>query len=120
MWKTVILMSAMILGASMARAGDMAPIKDEGMFLSYLDGRSLTIRMFGLTIDVAEDGTIGGKAVGRPITGSWSWQDGFFCREMAWGAREIPYNCQLVEAAGNEMRFTTDKGAGDSADFRLR
>jgi hypothetical protein len=34
---------------------------------------------------------------------------------------EIPYNCQLVEERGGEvMRFTVDRGTGDSASFRLR
>lgn len=40
---------------------------------------------------------------------------------MRWGQREIPYNCQLVEAQGDRvLRFTVDQGRGDSADFRLR
>ena len=34
---------------------------------------------------------------------------------------EIEFNCQLVEANGDErMRFTVDKGTGDSATFKLR
>ena len=34
---------------------------------------------------------------------------------------EIAYNCQLVEARDGEvMRFTVDRGKGDSASFRLR
>lgn len=32
----------------------------------------------------------------------------------------IPWNCQLVEVRDDTLRFTVDKGAGDSASFRLR
>jgi len=74
-----------------------------------------------LTLSVTADGAIQGRAAGRDVTGDWSWQEGYFCRKMMWGEREIPYNCQLVEIRnGDEMRFTVDRGAGDSATFKLR
>ena len=61
------------------------------------------------------------RAAGQDITGTWVWQDGFFCREMAWGSNAIPYDCQLVEVKGsNEIRFTVDRGAGDDATFVIR
>ncbi|MGB1234291.1 MAG: dihydrodipicolinate reductase [Planktomarina sp.] len=96
-------------------------VKDEAQFRSLIEGKSLSIFLYGLSLNVQQNGTITGKAVGSPITGSWSWNDGYFCRDMKWGSREIEYNCQLVEYNGsNRMRFTTDQGAGDSADFRLK
>jgi len=39
---------------------------------------------------------------------------------MDWGGYPIDYNCQLVEVRGGAMRFTVDRGAGDSATFNLR
>jgi hypothetical protein len=40
---------------------------------------------------------------------------------MDWSGTEIPYNCQLVEVAGDsQIRFTVDQGAGDSATLNLR
>ncbi|MEM9350224.1 MAG: dihydrodipicolinate reductase [Pseudomonadota bacterium] len=98
----------------------MDKVSSRDAFLEKLAGRDLTIRLYGLSLEVTEDGRIGGRAVGRPVTGAWSWEDGYFCREMLWGQREIPYNCQLVQADGDIMRFTTDRGEGDYADFRLR
>ena len=69
---------------------------------------------------MTEDGRIDGSAVGWDITGTWQWQDGYFCREMAWGGDPIPYNCQLVEVEGDDrIRFTVDRGAGRSAAFSL-
>ena len=98
----------------------MDAISDRSDFMNTIDGRDLRIGMYGLSLVVTDDGRIEGKALGRPITGQWTWQDGFFCRDIMWGEREIPYNCQLVEAANDRMRFTTDRGAGNSASFNLR
>ena len=104
-----------------ALADGFEPIKDEDTFLSLVTDKELRIFLYGLRLRVLEGGTIEGSAVGSEITGSWTWQDGYFCREMAWGDREIEYNCQLVEARGDDrMRFTVDQGAGDSATFRLQ
>lgn len=102
-------------------AADYRPVSDETEFLSFLNEKNLSNRLYGLTLVVAPEGVITGRAAGYDITGTWNWQDGFFCREMNWGGQEIPYNCQLVEIRnGNEMRFTVDQGAGDSASFKLR
>ncbi|MGA0540363.1 dihydrodipicolinate reductase [Neotabrizicola sp. VNH66] len=103
-----------------AQAQDFVAVHDRAEFLSLVKGRALRIAAFGLELRVAPDGQIGGKAMGRPVSGTWVWQDGHFCREMLWGKREIAWNCQLVEARGTaEMRFTVDRGAGQSARFRL-
>jgi hypothetical protein len=115
-----LLLSALLMAAP-AWAEDFAAVKDKTLFLNLVKDRELRIGMYGLTLKVLPDGRIEGSALGRDVTGKWSWKDGYFCREMLWGKREIPYNCQLVEAQGESiMRFTVDQGRGDSADFRLR
>ena len=102
-------------------ANDFQPVKEKATFLSLVQDRELRIGLYSLSLNVLPDGQIKGSAMGWGITGKWSWQDGYFCREMDWSGMEIPYNCQLVEASGAErLRFTVDKGAGDSATFRLR
>ena len=104
-----------------ALADGFEPIKDEDTFLSLVKDKELRIFLYGLRLQVLEQGTIQGSAFGSDITGTWSWQDGYFCREMAWGDDPIEYNCQLVEVRGEDrMRFTVDQGAGDSATFRLQ
>ncbi len=89
-------------------------------FNALMSGKELRLGIYGLALSVTPDGQIRGRAVGSDVTGSWSWQNGYFCREMDWGGTEIPYNCQLVEAGDGKMRFTTDQGAGDDATFNLR
>ncbi|MEM0947839.1 MAG: dihydrodipicolinate reductase [Pseudomonadota bacterium] len=93
-------------------------VGDRDTFVRLVAQRDL--RRFGIRLEVKPDGSIGGNAFGRNVTGAWQWRDGYFCRELFWGAREVGANCQEVKIAGNMLRFTSDRGAGDFADLRLR
>ena len=78
------------------------------------------LKRFLISLSVTSDGKIKGSAAGRNVTGDWDWIDGFFCRTLLWGARELKYNCQLVTFDGKRLRFTSDRGKGQSASFALR
>ena len=95
----------------------MQSVNTKSEFVDLVSGRDLLSRLYRITLNVNPDGTINGRALGRDVTGDWIWNDGYFCRTMYWGKREIPYNCQLVEFDGRKLRFTTEKGTGYSADF---
>lgn len=104
-----------------ATANDYEPVRDRASFLSLIEGRTLHLRLFRISLAVLPDGRIDGSALGWPVTGSWEWRNGYFCREMDWSGSPIPFNCQLVEAQGDDqMRFTVDQGEGEAATFRLR
>jgi hypothetical protein len=117
-----LIASLVVLAAPVsALANDFEPVKDKTTFLSLIQDRELRIGIYNLALNVMPDGRIEGSALGWNITGSWNWQDGYFCRELDWSGMEIDYNCQLVEAhGGDKLRFTVDQGAGESAVFRLR
>lgn len=117
---TTLLTAAALAAAAPVAAQSYQPITDRATFLQSMSGKNLSNRLYGVNLQVTEDGSIVGTGAGWDITGTWSWQDSYFCREMSWGGDPIPYNCQLVEFDGQDMRFTTDQGAGDSASFRLR
>lgn len=105
----------------MAAANEYEPIRDKTEFMSAVGGKELRIGLYNLSLMVMPDGRIEGSALGWKITGDWSWDNGYFCRELDWSGKEIAYNCQLVEKRGErEMRFTSDEGQGQSATFRLR
>ena len=88
-------------------------------FLSVVKDRDLT--RLGIRVQVTDRGQIIGRAFGRSVSGAWLWRDGYFCRDLYWGGSELDLgNCQLVEVNGNSVRFTSDKGAGESAALRLK
>ncbi|AGI69965.1 hypothetical protein OAN307_c46150 [Octadecabacter antarcticus 307] len=95
-------------------------INDRETFVNAVDGKDLRIAIYGLTLNVSANGTIAGRAIGWGISGSWIWEDGYFCRDMNWSGTAIDYNCQLVEVNGNRIRFTVDKGEGNDAVLRIR
>lgn len=112
---------ALLILASPAAAEDYTPVYDKAAFVALVSGKELRHGLYNLSIWVTPSGQIKGEALGWQISGNWSWKDGYFCREMDWDGYAIPYNCQLVEVRANQqVRFTVDRGAGDSAAFRLR
>ena len=78
------------------------------------------LNRFLISLSVSNDGKIKGSAAGMNVTGEWDWIDGFFCRTLLWGARELKYNCQLVTFDGRRLRFIADQGKGQSASFTIR
>jgi len=117
----VLIAAALSLIALPAAAEGYSRISERDAFLQTVEGKELRLGLFGISLKVEEDGEIRGQAMGWDITGTWEWQDGYFCREMDWSGYPIPMNCQLVEAReGEEIRFTVDRGTGDSASFKLR
>mgnify|MGYP000314286629 CR=1 FL=1 len=115
------LITALTLTAAPAMADTYVPVQDKDTFLSIVQGKELKHGFYPISLNVLQDGQIKGSAVGWDITGSWTLQDGYFCRDLQWGGDPLGYNCQLVEVEGDsKMRFTVDRGTGDSAAFRLR
>jgi hypothetical protein len=121
MSRLLLILGIACLAAWPARANDFQPIREKSEFLSLVGGKELRLNLFRISIKLTEDGQIQGSALGWDLNGRWNWEDGYFCRDIDWSGTAIPFNCQLVEAKGDTViRFTVDKGAGDSASFRLQ
>jgi len=105
------------LGTSAVAQGFQV-VTDETRFVQLVDGRQLT--RLGIQLNVSPNGGIQGRAFGMKVTGSWTWQGNYFCREMSYGASSLPMHCQEVLLSGDTIRFVADQGTGDSADLRLR
>ena len=119
--RSVAVAAAFAAAAMPALANDFTPVRDEGTFLSLVEGRELRLGRFGVSLTLLPDGRIMGSALGWDLTGNWDWKDGYFCRDIDWSGYAIPFNCQLVEVRDNQvLRFTVDRGTGDSASFKLR
>lgn len=106
---------AMMAGAAQA---DFAKVQDKNEFLALVTGKTLSRPL--IRLQVSRDGSISGMGARWEVTGNWSWRDGYFCRDLYWGGDELGYNCQEVRARGDgRIRFTSDRGAGQSAVFNL-
>lgn len=112
---------ATLLAASFAApvaAEDFEVVSSRDSFLSLITGRELT--RVGIRLEVTPDGQIIGRAFGTPVTGAWNWNGGYFCRDLYFGDEDLGPNCQQVAIRGQTLRFTSDRGAGQFADLRLR
>ena len=94
-------------------------VNDRDNFVSLVKDRNLT--RFGIRLNVSDNGKIRGRAFGQNVSGQWNWRSGYFCRDLYVNGDVLDGdNCQTVEVRGNTLRFTSDRGTGDSADLRLR
>lgn len=94
------------------------PVTDGAQFRQLVYGNQLT--RLGISLEVNADGRITGRGMGRDVSGQWQWRDGYFCRSLYWGTRDLGTDCQAVLREGDELRFVTERGAGIHADFRIR
>jgi hypothetical protein len=113
---TIALFLALL--ATPAMAEDYTRVTDRGTFVALVGGKSLT--SLGVSLSVSPSGTISGRAFGSTVTGAWTWTGGYFCRTLKAGEKVFARNCQLVLQKAGRVRFIADKGAGDTADLRIR
>ncbi|WP_187428237.1 hypothetical protein ROLI_003850 [Roseobacter fucihabitans] len=113
----VVVSVAAALCATSAVA-EFAKVNSQDQFVSLIEGKELR-RPF-VRLEVSPQGDISGMGAVWAVSGNWTWREGFFCRELFWGGDPLGYNCQQVDTKDNRIRFTSDRGAGDSAEFRLR
>jgi hypothetical protein len=114
----LIVIALLTTLAAPAMAADYVRVSDRGAFVALVSGKSLT--SLGVSLSVSPSGSISGRAFGSTVTGTWTWTGGYFCRTLKAGDRVFARNCQLVQQKPGRIRFTADKGVGDTADLRIR
>lgn len=87
-------------------------------FVALVSGKTLTRPL--VRLEVTTSGTIQGTGAKWAVRGRWAWREGYFCRDLWWGGDSLGYDCQEVRSDGQRIRFTSDRGRGASAVFRLR
>ena len=106
------------IGVAPQALAEFQQVTSKGDFMQLIAGKTLTRTL--VKINVLPDGSISGKGAGWDVSGEWSWQNGYLCRSLYWGGDDLGYNCQEVKTNGEKVRITSDRGEGQSADFRLR
>lgn len=99
-------------------SAEFAKVSNEREFKEIVSGKTLTRPL--VRLEVSPAGKISGIGLTWEVTGNWSWRDGYFCRDLYWGGSDLGYNCQEVTVNDGRIRFTSDRGTGDYADFRLK
>ncbi|SFS90540.1 hypothetical protein SAMN04488040_2355 [Sulfitobacter marinus] len=113
----IIACIAMTVLATSAQA-EFQRVESEAEFVSAVNGKTLNRMLVELNVTPA--GAISGTGAVWDVSGNWTWKDGYFCRRLIWGGDDLGYNCQEVALKGSKIRFTSNKGAGESAEFTLR
>lgn len=117
--RTVGAISALLfLLAAPLAAHAFEKVTSRDQFVEIVEGKDL--RLTGIKVNVTPAGQITGRAYGFGVSGQWQWRDGYFCRSLYWGKTDLGPNCQKVEVQGDTIRFTSDRGAGEFADLRMR
>ncbi|MHA6324624.1 dihydrodipicolinate reductase [Roseivivax sp. CAU 1753] len=112
----LLLTLCVALSAPVMASAERVVSKPE--FVDLVQGKKLTRPL--VELQVTPDGAIAGTGAAWDVTGKWTWQDGYFCRDLVWGGDSLGYNCQMVTATGDRITFTSDRGQGRSAGFTLR
>jgi hypothetical protein len=115
--RLVAFAAALALLPGLASA-ELAKVSSKTEFVELVSGK--TLRRPFVSLQVTPEGAISGTGAAWDVEGNWTWQDGYFCRDLYWGGDPLGYNCQEVRRSGDTIRFTSDRGNGRSADFRLR
>ena len=117
LFRGLIMFAAFYVSPATAQA-ELSKVTTKAEFVAAVEGKTLS-RPF-VRLQVTPDGGIYGRGARWDIEGNWTWENGYFCRDLFWGGDDLGFNCQEVRRAGDKIRFTSDRGSGDYADFRLR
>lgn len=79
-------------------------------FCSAFAGRVLIGE--GMRFVIHADGRITGRADGARLSGSWTWQGAFFCRDVRLDGADPGHDCEMIEQSGRRMRYTRARGSG--------
>ena len=116
--QTLSVIAALTFAAATPAAAGFYKVNSAEEFRAIVEGKTLTRPL--VRIKVSSNGSISGRGATWDLSGNWTWKNGYFCRSLEWGGDDLGYNCQEVKASGGKIRFTSDQGSGDSADFSLR
>lgn len=83
-------------------------ITSEQEFRDQVIGKKLVVK--GGHVVVHEDGTLSGEFKKKKITGTWSWEDQYYCRTGKLGGKDFGHDCQVIEVSGDTMTFKGEKG----------
>ena len=71
-------------------------------------------------VTVRKNGSIGGEVQGKKLKGKWNWQEGYFCRSLVWGGKNMGSACQEIRVNGKSVHFIRDQGKGSATSYTIK
>jgi len=112
----ISVFAAMPILVACAATPDYQPIITKDEYMTQVAGRTMNLGS-GTTV-THEDGTMTGAVKDGEVKGTWSWEDGKFCREGTVGTEKLERACQMMEVAGDKVRVTRADGSQDVFDLK--
>ena len=114
----LLALAACLSIPQVAAADSNATIATEQEFRETAVGKKL-VSKHGYVI-VRDDGTLTGEFGNKELTGTWNWEDEYYCRSAKLGKKDIGDDCQVVEVSGDGVIFVRKKGKGKkSASYQI-
>lgn len=88
---------------------EFAPVSSAGEFIDVVANKPITFPN-GSTMIAAPDGSLTGSAGGQPMSGTWSFDAGQFCREIVVDGVATPEVCNAMEVAEEGLRLLNPDG----------
>ncbi len=111
------VIAGLTLGVTPALAED---ITTKERFLERVAGKKLTQEDDSWVV-ISPNGTVNGQLPGQgTLVGDWTWNDGYYCRDIAIDDVALPHDCQAVSVDGDVVTFAHDKGGGISVAWTMQ
>ncbi|PYG28264.1 hypothetical protein [Pelagimonas varians] len=107
---------ALMLLTTSALAQDFDRIDSEPEFRALALDK--TLYLGDTQVTVHDKGAMTVVFKGKEITGTWQWEDGFFCRILK--SYSTKADCQLWEYDGTDFRIARDKGNGQAFVYTVQ
>lgn len=97
------------------------PIATAAAFDATIVDRPLTGGARWTELTIRSDGTMTGvRADGAVLSGTWGFENGFFCREAIVDGTVLGSDCQTVAIDGTSIVFRRDRGRGERVAYVFR
>ena len=110
--------TAVCFTATSTLAQDFQRIKSKSEYTAQVAGKRL-VADFGW-VKATADGGITGEINGQSARGNWTWNRGFWCRDITYGSTTLPRNCQAIFIKGDTLVSIRDKGQGDQVVMKFQ
>lgn len=95
-------------------------IASKEQYLELVAGRVAQMKGSNFSSTAFADGTMKGGGGDRKLSGTWTWEDGFFCREGTIGSDVLKRDCQIIEISGDTLKVKRNRGEGENVVLQLK